>query len=1510
MKNITKRISVLLMVICLLAGLVLPAAAANVPSATEIITTPSGYKSAADVIYPSSGYIANWGARGEIATFVSAKAADYYSSGYTYEDLIKWSGSQDDTASDSDLYVALNDLAVTQQHTLTTYDGCRDLYGYTDCVLGDTSKLSLFYMGNLVSSTWDSGVTYNREHTWPKSKLTSQTTNDGADIMHIRPSDPSCNSSRGNTAYGESSGYYDPGVSVRGDVARMVLYMYVRWGNEGTLWGTGGVIESLDVLLKWNEADPVDTWEMGRNDAIQSITGARNMFVDYPELAYYLYNKEVPADLVTPSSFTASEDTGSDTPVVDGATATLVTDVADLAIGDQIIIATTDKNYAMGAQNGYYRDRVDITKSEDGVTVTYGDTVQVITLGNGAVGGTYSLNVGDGYLYAASSDYNNLQTETTLTANSSWKISITDGVALIEAVGENTRNTIQHNDSSPRFTCYGGATMDAVSIYALEANEACAHSYTSQTVAATCAVEGYTKYTCSSCGNFYYDSYTAKVDHNYVNGACSVCGVAEPGNNWVKVELSEITATDTIAITMTKDGTTWALFNGKGASAAPTAVVVEVSGNVMTSEDAASLSWNIVTDEVGMIIYVAGSTESWLYTTDTNNGTRVGNTTMHWVLDDASGYLKTVECANVRYLGVYTANPDWRSYKNTTGNTAGQTLSFWKLNVGTGDETCEHDYVGVVTAPTCTEGGYTTYTCSKCNDVYVDDETAAAGHSYEATVTAPTCTEGGYTTDTCTVCGHYEKRDFVDPAGHTYVNGTCSVCGDVEVTIDLSGKYYIATIRSAGGNYFYVEGAMNGTRYNAVDSGLTALPEAITAPADNMVFVFVKNADSTYCIQVDGTENYLGWTSGNTGALVAQADALNLTITIDNGAYLIHFTADDGVRYLSLNDTTYNYFAWYKDGQAKSLSLIPIDACQHDYTITTTPGTCTTPGENVYTCTLCQHSYSEVIEAPGHEYADGICVNCGEKEQAVTINEVTIDFSTTDQRLSQDASAQVWQNGIFTMTNNKASATTNVADYCNPARFYKNSNLVFDCANLIKLEIVCNTDAYATALHGSITSDGTATATVNGSVVTIEFVAPVETYTINLTGGQVRANSVTAYVQTVAGHEHEYVPTVTAPTCTEQGYTTWNCSCGDSYVDSYVSELGHTWTDATCTAPKTCSVCGATEGEALGHASYTYSYDSTNQIHSFTCTVCGETVTKTATDGKKFAINSAAPILSDDIIMKYSTTVPAGFEGAYMVFSFNGEDTTVSEYAVNASNGRYEFSFPGLNPQKMGDNICATLYAYVDGVEVSVQIASYSVVKYCDNQLKKTTITAELRTALSDLLIYGECNQIYEGYKTDVLVTSLLSANSTLTPSTFPAEGLDASYNLQKLSGTSLADCTFSSVTMTLGAKVVVRLTVTCTDTSKYTFKATLNGVDYNFTGDDLVPTGAENKYYLNFDQIKANLMGDVITFTIWEGDTQVSRTLEYSVYTYVQKNQTTTNEALANLLKALYNYGEAVKSV
>ncbi len=79
-----------------------------------------------------------------------------------------------------------------------------------------------------------------------------------------------------------------------------------------------------------------------------------------------------------------------------------------------------------------------------------------------------------------------------------------------------------------------------------------------------------------------------------------------------------------------------------------------------------------------------------------------------------------------------------------------------------------HRYKTVVTKPTCTEKGYTTYTCTVCGYSYVGRYRGALGHSYEAVVTAPTCTERGYTTYTCTVCGDSYVDNYVNALGHTF----------------------------------------------------------------------------------------------------------------------------------------------------------------------------------------------------------------------------------------------------------------------------------------------------------------------------------------------------------------------------------------------------------------------------------------------------------------------------------------------------------------------------------------------------------------------------------------------------------------------------------------------------------------------------------------------------------------------------------------------------------------------
>ena len=101
-------------------------------------------------------------------------------------------------------------------------------------------------------------------------------------------------------------------------MARILLYVYCRWGQPNLYSDiTGGlpepdgddtqntgdrVIESLDTLLKWCECDPVDEWEMARNDLTEEVQGNRNVFIDYPELAFKMFGVDPPAGFTSPTS--------------------------------------------------------------------------------------------------------------------------------------------------------------------------------------------------------------------------------------------------------------------------------------------------------------------------------------------------------------------------------------------------------------------------------------------------------------------------------------------------------------------------------------------------------------------------------------------------------------------------------------------------------------------------------------------------------------------------------------------------------------------------------------------------------------------------------------------------------------------------------------------------------------------------------------------------------------------------------------------------------------------------------------------------------------------------------------------------------------------------------------------------------------------------------------------------------------------------------------------------------
>jgi len=148
-----------------------------------------------------------------------------------------------------------------------------------------------------------------------------------------------------------------------------------------------------------------------------------------------------------------------DTTTIASGTYRLVTDASTLASGDKILIAYVngDDLFVLGTnQKTNNREATtDVTMAADG-SLTPGENAQIITLEKS--GNNFLFNVGNGYLYAASSDKNWLKTEATADDNAKATISISTGDATITFQGSNTRNTLRYNpnaqNNAPLFSCY------------------------------------------------------------------------------------------------------------------------------------------------------------------------------------------------------------------------------------------------------------------------------------------------------------------------------------------------------------------------------------------------------------------------------------------------------------------------------------------------------------------------------------------------------------------------------------------------------------------------------------------------------------------------------------------------------------------------------------------------------------------------------------------------------------------------------------------------------------------------------------------------------------------------------------------------------------------------------------------------------------------------------------------------------------------------------------------------
>lgn len=198
----------------------------------------------------------------------------------------------------------------------------------------------------------------------------------------------------------------------------------------------------------------------------------------------------------------------------------------------------------------------------------------------------------------------------------------------------------------------------------------------------------------SSARALYLKSITIEYDESSVEDDEPVysCG-------WIATDINNISSTDLVVITMTNSiGTTYAMSNDKGTSAAPSAIPVTVLKNTLDGDIDDKIKWNVSNNDGTLTIYPNGTTTTWLYCTDTNNGTRVGtNTNKTFEIDANSGYL--VHEGTSRYIGVYNSQ-DWRCYTSVNNNIKDQTLKFYKyVKCGPTETTITFDSNGGVGGP-------------------------------------------------------------------------------------------------------------------------------------------------------------------------------------------------------------------------------------------------------------------------------------------------------------------------------------------------------------------------------------------------------------------------------------------------------------------------------------------------------------------------------------------------------------------------------------------------------------------------------------------------------------------------------------------------------------------------------------------------------------------------------------------------------------------------------------------
>ena len=525
---------------------------------------------------------------------------------------------------------------------------------------------------------------------------------------------------------------------------------------------------------------------------------------------------------------------------------------------------------------------------------------------------------------------------------------------------------------------------DEIGSFPVVLTKECIHSYSRVDFASTCTTKGYSTFTCDLCG-YSYDTYRSEaVGHSFVDAVCTVCGYEVP-----EIQLN----TDVTAL---------------------------------------------IDDDYGFAYFRFTPEVSGAYTFYS-----IGD-------NDTDGYIYD---SSLNRLA--------RDYSSGLGENFSVTFQM--------------------------EAG-TTYILGTCFDMYecgsfIVRFVEACDHVYTPVVTAPTCTEEGYTIYTCDLCGHSYDDDYTEALSHRYASGACTRCG-----------YTLPVMK--------------------LDTDMVAKP--YDCYEGTALFSFTPTVSCNYTFYSIGDAIPFGF--------IYDEDMNELAYDHDGEDRNFHITY-----YMEAN-TTYLLCARNFPLVYRPFTVRITSACEHEYTAVVTDPTCLEKGYTTYTCALCTDSYvSDYTDPTGHAFASGICQNCGGDISIYPTIELNVETTATivNKRDVAYFSFTPTEDGEYSFYSMGISDTYG---------YVYNDSME---------ELSSNDD-------GDSDYNFCVTYYMNAGV----------TYILGARYFDTNTGSFTVRITRKCNHSMSEI--VTAPTCTEYGYTTYICDlCGYHYEDNY-TRPGHRIDGSTC----------------------------------------------------------------------------------------------------------------------------------------------------------------------------------------------------------------------------------------------------------------------------------------------------------------------------------------------------------